>query len=207
MMAFGALTRASLILPNSSKASRRPLSVSVRGRFATNALCSILMSLPPPRSLSVSRPNAGARNVNEENAVVQSLAQAGTLPALLPPAQTTKSDSKEASLFLPYKGVASLAMWSARVTICVLQRGNSRYVLPRGNSRCQEGTPHMAELARLLEAASSGDRATATAILNSNCDINAVDAEGWSPLILASKVPPICHRPLFIFPFGKLSIV
>ena len=188
-MAFGALTRASLILPNSSKASRRPLSVSVRGRFATNALCSILMSLPPPRSLSVSSPNAGARNVNEENAVVQSLARAGTLPALLPPAQTTKSNSKEANLFLPYKGVASLvshAMWSAAARVMVSS---------------QESTPAissciMAELARLLEASSSGDRATATAILDSNCDINAVDAEGWSPLILASKV--VCHRPLCI---------
>jgi hypothetical protein len=47
------LTRASLILPNSEKASLSSLSVSVRGRFATNALCSIFNSLAPPRSLKL----------------------------------------------------------------------------------------------------------------------------------------------------------
>jgi hypothetical protein len=41
---------------------------------------------------------------------------------------------------------------------------------------------------RLLKAAGGGDRATVIEILDAKCDVNAVDAEGWSPLILASKV-------------------
>ncbi len=49
---------------------------------------------------------------------------------------------------------------------------------------------------RLLQAAGGGDRATVIEILDAKCDVNAVDAEGWSPLILASKVclqsPQIC---------------
>jgi hypothetical protein len=41
---------------------------------------------------------------------------------------------------------------------------------------------------RLLEAAGAGDRAAVAEILDAKCDVNGVDAEGWSPLILASKV-------------------
>ena len=41
---------------------------------------------------------------------------------------------------------------------------------------------------RILEAAGAGDRAAVAEILDAKCDVNAVDAEGWSPLILASKV-------------------
>ena len=41
---------------------------------------------------------------------------------------------------------------------------------------------------RLLQAASTGDRATVTEIIDAKCDVNVRDVEGWSPLILASKV-------------------
>jgi hypothetical protein len=44
-------------------------------------------------------------------------------------------------------------------------------------------------LTRLLGAAGAGDRATVAEILDTAvCDVNAVDGEGWSCLILASKV-------------------
>ena len=40
----------------------------------------------------------------------------------------------------------------------------------------------------LLEAAGAGHRDAVAEIFDAKCDVNAVDAEGWSPLILASKV-------------------
>lgn len=44
----------------------------------------------------------------------------------------------------------------------------------------------------LLEAAGAGDKAAMAEILDAKCDVNAVDGEGWSPLILASKVWHLC---------------
>ena len=40
---------------------------------------------------------------------------------------------------------------------------------------------------RLLEAAGACDFAEASALLDGKADVNAVDGEGWSPLILAAK--------------------
>lgn len=58
----------------------------------------------------------------------------------------------------------------------------------------QFATANSEQLKRLLEGAGSGDRAVVAEILDAKCDVNVVDAEGWSPLILASKVvsaPPL----------------
>ena len=56
-----------------------------------------------------------------------------------------------------------------------------------------------AALKRLLEAAGAGDRETVIEILDSKCDVNVVDGEGWSPLILASKVQKMSSMHSFRF--------
>jgi ankyrin repeat protein len=50
------------------------------------------------------------------------------------------------------------------------------------------GGPTNASLLPLLQAAGAGDRDAVAEILDAKCDVNEVDAEGCSSLILASKV-------------------
>jgi ankyrin repeat protein len=57
-----------------------------------------------------------------------------------------------------------------------------------GSWRCSWRAHECEFASALLQAAGAGDRDAVAEILDAKCDVNEVDAEGWSSLILASKV-------------------